>query len=590
MAAVSVVALSLLLSTLIFRSKSLLNWTFIFMIGSTLIWVIAYTLEIAATDKPTMLFWTYIQYIGILTLPPLFLIFVFAFTNRASITAKPILGLLFFPPFVYYLFLLTNDYHQLFYLSVTLNTLSPFISLDLEYGLLFYTNIIYSYILLCIGYFILIQTYFSSKDSNPLYQKQLIILIIASTIPMVANIIRVFKLLPSIAFLDLTPVSFVIAYLMFAFALFETRFLDIVPIARHQVFTDILDGLMVIDCDWRLLDINSAAHSILLPDLESSFMYGKNIFTLLKNELQQKAYHVKIDEVQRGLEKIKTGMSNKYSTELELNIPFEEIQKRYYDLLCSPLRSRNEKDLLGFVLILREVTDRVSAELTLQQKNRMQDLILKLLSHDLHNHLDVLREYSKMVSEAIEQEGTKEGLLAIEVKSTATLQLINRVTTFLKEDEILRSHPLERCDLNDIINTIIQQLKPESDAKNVTIKYNFSIDHSYVLANFAINSAILNLLTNAIKLSPENGVIEIRLNDENNYWQVSIADQGPGIPEDLKLEVFEPFSAFGTKKGTGLGLTIAREAIQFFLGRIWIEDAHPHGVIFKFKIPKISEG
>ena len=70
---------------------------------------------------------------------------------------------------------------------------------------------------------------------------------------------------------------------------------------------------------------------------------------------------------------------------------------------------------------------------------------------------------------------------------------------------------------------------------------------------------------------------------------LSVSDQGPGIPENLKSKVFEPFSAFGKKRGTGLGLTIVFEAIQFFLGHIWIEDAYPHGTVFRVEIPKTAE-
>ena len=121
------------------------------------------------------------------------------------------------------------------------------------------------------------------------------------------------------------------------------------------------------------------------------------------------------------------------------------------------------------------------------------------------------------------------------------------------------------------------------------IKLDIPENPTFVLANLALNSVIFNLLSNAIKFSPAQGVIEIHLIDTNNLWRVSVADQGPGIPDDLKEKVFEPFASYGEKKGTGLGLTIARETIHFFLGRIWIEDVQPQGVKFLFEIPKIAE-
>ncbi len=588
MGAVGVLALFLLFYSLFFRLKSHLTVHFIALVISTAIWVIGYSFEILAVDKPTMMFWTYIEYIGILTISPLLLLFVLAFTQRSGITTKPLLSLLFFPSFVHYLFLLTNDYHSLFYQSVTLNDQTPFVSLELNYGPLFYTNTIYSYLLLIVGYSLLIRTYLTSQKIHTLYQKQLLIVVVATSVPIIGNIIWIFRLLKPFEFLDITPIFFVIAYVIFAYALFEIGFLDIVPIARHRVFAEILDGLVVLDRERRVVDINTAAQDIMFPGMNLSLLMGKNIFSVLRERLTQKVYHPKINEVEKGLTKIETGESM-FSTDLERLYPRHEIQKEYYDLLAAPLRSHTTRELLGFVVILRNVTDRVTAKLTLQQQNYMQELILKLLSHDLHNHLNVLKGYSEVAAEATNLEETREGLLAIQVKSNATLKLIDEVTSYLKSEDALRSSPFEKSDLNEVINNTIKQLQPEADSKEIIIKQILPENPTYVLANLALNSVIFNLLSNAIKFSPTQGVIEIRLEGRNNLWQVNVADQGPGIPEDLKEKVFEPFAAYGEKKGTGLGLTIARETIHFFLGRIWIEDVQPNGTKFLFEIPKIAE-
>ncbi len=589
MGIISLLAISLGSFTLFFRQKSRVTIHFILMVAATACWCLGYFLELAATDENTMMFWNYFQYLGILTLPPLLLLFILVFTQRHEITSKPILGLLFFPPFVHYIFLLTNDnFHSFFYLSVGVQTSDLGSSLDLAYGPLFYTNAIYAYILLAIGYYLLIHTYLTTSETNLLYKRQLQILIIGTTVPIVGNIIRIFYLIPSLD-LDLTPTSFVIAYIVFAYALYEISFLDIVPIARQRVFEEIFDGIVVIDRDYRFVDLNTAAHNILLPRLDLSEIYGKKIVNLLKEEIQEKAYVEKIDEVQRGLEEIKAGTSSMYSTEFEVLIPLQDDPKKFYDLLASPLKSPNNKDVLGFVVILRDVTDRVTAELTLQQKNRMQDLILKLLSHDLYNHLNVLYGYTEIAAEATDLAGTKEGLLAIQVKSKATMRLIDEVTSYLKMEDFLRSSPSEKYDIIEDIQAVIKQLQPELDAKKLSVELKLLEGPADILANLAMNSVIFNLIANAIKFSPPQGVIEIQLIDIKNVWQVSVADQGPGIPNELKEKVFEPFAAFGEQKGTGLGLTIAFQAIQFFLGRIWIEDAHPHGTIFRFEIPKRIE-
>lgn len=587
MGTISVLALILLFYPLFSRQKSRITLHFIFLVAAAACWCIGYSLEFAATDQSTMMFWNYIQYLGILTLPPFLLLFILIFTQRADITSKPILGLLFFPPFVHYLFLLTNDSHTLFYVTVGVQS-SPFGSrLDLLYGPLFYSNTIYSYLLLALGYYILIRTYLSTSESNILYQKQLLILIIGISAPIFGNVIHVSGIIP--LEVDLTPVLFIIAYILFTYALFEFSFLDIVPIARKRVFEEIVDGLFVLDPEGVIVDLNKAAHNILLPQLQISELYGKNIFNMLKKEIQQRKYIARIDEVQEGLEEIKKGKSSMYSTEFEVMAPHKDVQIKSYDLLATPLRSPNDEDILGFVVILRDMTDRVTGERALRQRNRMQDLILKLLSHDLYNHLQVLQGYTEIAREATNLDGTKEGLLAIQVKSEATMRLINEVTSYLKVEDVLRSSLFERYDLVGGINASVKQLQPELDNKQISIEIHQPKESTYVLVNLAMNSVINNLISNAIKFSPTQGIIKIDLTGKKDFWLLSVADQGPGIPDDIKDKVFEPFSAFGTKRGAGLGLTIVFEAIHFFLGRIWIEDAHPHGTIFLVEIPKIAE-
>lgn len=592
MGAISLVAFFLLGYPLIYRPKSRIIKYFVTLVGSSIFWCVGYTFEIFATDEATMIFWNYVQYIGILTLPPFLLLFILVFTRQYEISKKPLLVLLFFPSLVHFLFVLTNEFHHLFYASVDINPWSVISgsSLALEYTYLFYSNVVYSYILIVIGFFLLIQQYTraASSEGNILYQKQLLIMIIAMIPPLSGNIICVFNLIEPIEFLDLTPILFVVCYILFAYAIFEISFLNILPIARQRVVEEILDAFVVIDQDWRLVDLNSAAHNILLPELSFSTMYGKNIFELLKEE--QEPYQAKIDEVHAGLEKMKLGKITMFSTDLEALVPHHPVQRRHYDLLATPLKSHNEKDFIGCVVILRDVTDRVTAKLTLEQKNKMQEIFLKLLSHDLYNHLNVLKGYTEVVTNADDLDGTREGLFAIQVKSTALLHLIEEVTSYLKINDNLRSQPFDKYDLKDGIQGVINQVQPEINKKQISLELKLPSDPAYILANLTMNSVILNLLTNAIKFSPENGIIKIHLRDKNNtHWLVSVTDQGPGIPDDLKEKVFDPFATFGPKKGTGLGLTIARETVQFFLGRIWIEDAEPEGTTFFCEIPKNPE-
>jgi signal transduction histidine kinase len=575
MGAVTLLAVFLTLYPLIFRPKSRLTFYFIAMIGSTIFWCLGYTLEIAANEESVILFWNYVQYIGIVTIAPCFLLFVLAFTNRSELSSKPLLGLLFFVPFIHYLLLLTNKAHELFYLSIGFET-NPFMTLDIAYGPAFYSNVIYSYSLTALAIALLVREYFSASKENILYQKQLLMMGIGAIFIIIGNLIRIFNLIPPLEFLDLTPVSFVICYILFTYALFEMGFLDIVPIARHAVFEEILDGLVVLDNNLRLIDINTAAKEALLPEFDFSNMYGKQLFSVLRSIVRHQSHLLKLDEIEKGLKDIKAGTSSFFTTDFELFFPTRAFHKKDYSLMATPLE-KDGKELLGYVIILRDISDRREAERSLQQKNQMQELFLKLVSHDLRNHLNVLKGYSELAVESRTEEQTLESLQAISIKSDATIKLIEEVTTYLQVSDMLRSQLLEKYNLIDVIQNAIEQLRPEFEAKQINLKLNIPTTPAYVLANLTINSVVLNLLQNAIS-------IELMMNQN---WQVNIADLGPGIPDELKEKVFEPFASFGIQKGIGLGLTIVREAIRYFLGKIWIEDNQPNGTIFRFIIPQV---
>ncbi len=590
MFAVTLLALFLLIYPLFFRPRSKLSYYFLALIFSTIIWCGAYTLQILAVEIELQMLFIYIQYLGIVSLTPTFLLFVLAFTNRNELSDKPILGLLYFPPLIHYLFLVTNDFHNLFYISVELNTESPFPSLFLNYGPAFYSNTVYSYLILLVAFYFLIHSYRLSPAENILYKRQISILIVGTIFPFIGNIIRVFKLLPPLMFLDLTPILFVICYILFAYAIFEFGFLDIIPIARHRVFEEITDGIIVVNREMNVIDMNSTAAKMLLPQLELPAIFGKNIFRTLQSRTNRKSELQEINNVQNALAEMELGKKGIHITEFEILPGGDPSNRRNYELIIRPLKIAGGEGVLGYLGILHDISDRKQAEVALKEKNLLLDLILKLLSHDLRNHLNVLKGYTELATDAIERsdmQEIKESLTAINVKTGATLNLMEEVTNFLKAEDELRSQQLEKICLADIIKSTVNQLQPEIEEGNIILDLQLGLDPACVMANLTLTSVVFNLLKNAIKFSPNKGKIKIILGENQSNWRVSFIDQGPGVPDELKEQIFEPFVSFGKASGTGLGLTIARTTIQFFLGSIWVEDAEPSGSNFIFEIPKL---
>jgi signal transduction histidine kinase len=102
---------------------------------------------------------------------------------------------------------------------------------------------------------------------------------------------------------------------------------------------------------------------------------------------------------------------------------------------------------------------------------------------------------------------------------------------------------------------------------------------SMVLADHAIDSIFDNLIGNAIKHGQADKV-DITISDYNNMCKVVVADNGVGIPENLKDEIFKENFAYGKQKGSGLGLYIVKNTVERYGGNIFVEDNKPSGTKF----------
>lgn len=108
-----------------------------------------------------------------------------------------------------------------------------------------------------------------------------------------------------------------------------------------------------------------------------------------------------------------------------------------------------------------------------------------------------------------------------------------------------------------------------------------------------IRQVLLNLMSNALNVTPQGGMIIIRSSFLAGAWHLALEDSGCGLPEDKLAEIFEPFvrvrQAGGSEMGSGLGLAICRSIITLHGGRIWAENRNPGpGLRVAFEIPRAT--
>ena len=301
------------------------------------------------------IFWLNIMFIGVASLPTLFLLFVLAFTHNDVWLTQRNLLLLSIYPVVAILLQWTNPYHHLLYLSLKTVQINDFMALEFTRGPLYFVNVIYSYAMIGMGLLLLSQ---AALHLGTLYQNQYRLIIIGSILPWATSIYseNYFDVLHG---LDFAPLTFGLSGVIFVVAVMRTNFMDLIPIARSHLIENLRDGILVLDAQNRIVDMNPAMENFI--EKKVSFYMGKNAFDVFQPWME------KTDLLLDGME-----------TRTELKIPKDP--SRYLDLHVTPLYDQSRL-LNGRLIVFRDITERMHVEKRLRYVNdRLQAQLIEISS------------------------------------------------------------------------------------------------------------------------------------------------------------------------------------------------------------------
>jgi diguanylate cyclase (GGDEF)-like protein/PAS domain S-box-containing protein len=299
------------------------------------------------------LFWFNLMYIGVSGLPTLFLLFVLAFThNEAWLTKRNVLLVLIQPILSTVLFW-TNDYHHFFYLSLNIVQENGFLALDFVRGPWYLINIVYSYTIIGAAILVLSQSAFRW---SPLYLNQYRLILLGSLLPWAGSAYSEFYFREWHG-LDLAPLMFGLSGIIYVFAIFRTHFMNLIPIARSHLIEHMRDGILVLDLQNRIADINPAMENFIEGKISSYI--GKNAFEIFQPWMEKADLFLE-----------------KTETRLELKVPNDP--SRYLDLQITPLYDRRQL-MNGHLLVFRDITERKQVEKRLRYVNdRLQAQLIEI--------------------------------------------------------------------------------------------------------------------------------------------------------------------------------------------------------------------
>lgn len=243
-------------------------WPLILIAGTIAIWSTAYAFELVSPTISQKMGWARVSFIGISLMPYFWLWFSLAYVNKLDTRPwlRPLLYTLALFPITTILLGFTNSWHNLLWAEVSLTTIRNLPQLQIIYGSWFWVHFVTSYTFLLFGTGLLLTSLWTKKG---LYRGQVIALLIAIFAPWLSNILFFANLSP-IPGLDLTPFAFSITVVALTWALFGYQLINVTPIARDLIIENMREGLLVINRQGQITDINPAAARLIgLPDTQA---------------------------------------------------------------------------------------------------------------------------------------------------------------------------------------------------------------------------------------------------------------------------------------------------------------------------------
>jgi len=271
----------------------------------------------------------------------------------------------------------------------------------------------------------------------------------------------------------------------------------------------------------------------------------------------------------------------------EIEIPLSGLQQRFFEVNGSVLR---RPDGPGIILTFHEIT-------RLKQLENMRKEFVANVSHELRTPLTLIKGFAEtLLDGAVRDPASAEKFIGTIHRNAERLALIiDDLLTISSLESGQVALEKQTLRLHALVQRVIVDLQARAAARDVIIENLVGADFVACADLQRLQQVLTNLIDNAIKYGRENGRVKISARSLGDAGiQISIADDGPGIPPDALERIFERFYRVDKARsreqgGTGLGLSIVKHIIQSHRGRVWAESQLEKGSTFHFTLPASHE-
>ncbi|WP_295728971.1 cell wall metabolism sensor histidine kinase WalK [uncultured Limosilactobacillus sp.] len=342
----------------------------------------------------------------------------------------------------------------------------------------------------------------------------------------------------------------------------------------NSVLSHMSDGVLATDRQGNITIINETAQQLLDVQKDDKII-GKSLLEILGIKKDYTMRELVDDDVQQIL------IDNSDTSGMILSAYFSTVQ-------------RESGFVSGFVCVLHDVTSQ-------QKEDQERKQFVSNVSHELRTPLTSVKSYVEALSDGAwkDAEIAPRFLKVVQDETDRMIRMINDLLSLSRMDSGTVKLNLEYVNINELFNYILDRfdmiLKKETDPKQkkYTIQRKITKKDLWVeIDTDKFTQVIDNIMNNAVKYSPDGGVITARLMETKNHVIMSIADQGLGIPRKDISHIFDRFfrvdKARSRKQGgTGLGLAISKEVVNLLGGQIWVDSIEGKGSTFYISLPYV---
>lgn len=510
-------------------------WPLALLMFAVTAWAVPHAISLGFATLERVTFWNQLRYPGTVFAPVLYLVVALKYAGYDRELSRRVYAGLALIPILTVLTVWTNQFHGLFWESLSIATVGGASVLVPKFGLWYWANIGYLYLITVSGLGIFAR---EVLRSSRVYRKQAGMMFIGGVVPLAVNVAIVSGVGPDPS-IDFTTIALTLSGLTFGLALFRLELLEIRPIARDRLLDELEDGVVVVGPNGRIRDFNPTAERI-LGDLS----------------LNQHAEGVLPSDV----------VAN--GGELVVEI---DARERVYRTQATTLTDERGQ-YIGRIVHMNDVTEIVKREQRISVLNR-------ILRHNVRNELNVASGRLELVAGHLSTD--QEDHVETAVKA------INRVIGFAEkaryvEQTLKESDTGEDVSVTTIADRVVTQTQDAySDAVIEYLPSTNSETESLVrvVDDELFEMALRELVENGIVHNDhESPHVTVHIESVGDRTRVSVADNGPGIP-DGETDILTKRTETGLNHGGGVGLWLVKWMASLSSGELSFTENNPRGSV-----------